>query len=102
MRAFILAVDVVFDSLLGLISILSPKKKEGNRTPKRLKSIAITTTVSTQATNATKAPRIDPTTPAPALSAKARNAMAHAMGCRIITFVSPSTLSAAARLNTVP
>lgn len=71
-------------------------------TPKREKSIAITTTVNTHAMNATIAPRMDPITPAPMLRAKARNAIAHAIGCRIITSVNPSTLSAAALLNTVP
>ena len=72
------------------------------RTPKRLKSTAITTSVNTHASAATIAPSSDPTTPAPQLKAKARKANPQTIGCRIITLVSPSTVSEAALLNGVP
>lgn len=76
--------------------------EEVQRTPNKLKSIAMTTSVNTHASAATNAPSRDPTTPAPQLSAKAMKAKAQAIGCKIIALVRPSTLSEAALLNTVP
>ena len=100
-------VDVIFDNLCNMSEPTSSKatprgKGKRRHTPNKLKSIAMTTSVSTQASSATSAPSKDPTTPAPQLSAKAMKATAQAIGWSIIAFVRPSTVSEVVLLNGVP
>jgi len=60
---------------------------------KRAKSIAITTTVMTQARLATKAEKMEPMKPAPRARRKAMKAMPQAIGWRIMASVSESAVS---------
>lgn len=99
----VMAVDMFLDGLnlvVSMESILTTKRVR--RTPNKLKSIAMTTRVRNHANAATKAPKSDPTTPAPQLSAKAMKATAQAMGCSIIARVRPSTVWDVALVKGVP
>ncbi len=71
-------------------------------TPKRLKSMAMTISVRSQANPATEAPSSEPKTPAEQLRAKAMKARTQAMGWRIMARVRPWTVLAEAELKWVP
>jgi len=62
----------------------------------------MTISVMIQATPATMAERSEPKTPAPRARRKAMNASPHAIGCKIMTRVSPSALPEAVRSNLLP
>ena len=98
------AVDVILNDLFDMSVLQSkgPPRRRRRRTPNKLKSIAITTSVKIHASAATIAPSRDPTTPAPQLRAKAMKATPQAIGCRIIAPVRPLTVSDADLLNSVP
>lgn len=104
----VVAVDVVFDGLVSFsLAVLSQVeideiRRKGRCTPKRLKSIAMTISVSSQASAATKAPSSEPRTPTEQLRKKATKARKQAMGWRIMARVRPWTMLAEAVLKWVP
>ena len=95
-RATAVLVDVIFDDLVRTqpdqFRIASMGWDKNEHTPKSEKSTAMTISVSSQANPATRAERSEPKTPAPSASRKAMKARPQAMGCRIMTCVSPSAL----------